>query len=163
MTTKNLSGAALVAAAQSMADAAQPYASVFTQNGLPDDFVAQLRGAADAVTESATGRELTKATTSGATSGMRAQETRVRTLLKLINALVVPKLGTDATLLSKWRAARAIDHQSQIVPVPASVGSLTTTSSSAGTTPASTTPASTTPAATPPVSTTQASTPPVNS
>ena len=162
VTTKNLSGAALVAAAHSMADAAEPYAGTFTEHGLPDNFVAQLRAAADAVTESATGKELTKATTSGATSGMRAQETRVRTLLKLINALVVPKLGTDATVLSKWKSARAIDHQTPIVPVPSTVASPPVSTPAAGATPASPTPGSTTPAGTPPVSTTPASTPPAH-
>lgn len=160
VTTKNLSGSALVAAAQSMADAAEPYASVFTANGLPDDFIAQLRAAADAVTTSATGRQLTKASTTGATSGMVAQETRVRTLLKLINALVVPKLGTDATLLSKWRAARAIDHQTPIVPVP-SAASSPTASPSAGSTPSTSgIPASPTSAATPAATTPPSTTPP---
>lgn len=121
VTTQHLSAPALVSAAHAMADAAEKYTTVFTQNGLPDTFTAELRAAADAVTESATGREFTKASTSGAVQGMQAQETRVRTLLKLLNALVVPKLGTDVTLLTAWKVARAIEHQSPIVPVPASV------------------------------------------
>jgi hypothetical protein len=119
--TKNMSTTQLVAAAHGMADAAESYAAVFTQHGLPDDFVAQLRNAADAVTASAAGRQATQATTSGAVSGMLAQESRVRSLLKLINALVVPKLGTNATLLAQWKAARAISPGTPINPVPSSV------------------------------------------
>ncbi|HEX4682413.1 MAG TPA: hypothetical protein VH277_06890 [Gemmatimonadaceae bacterium] len=166
LPTKFLSGPGLVTAAHAMADAAETYASEFTKHGLPDDFVAQLRAAADEVTESAIGLNLTKANTTSATSGIRAQEQRVRTLLKMLNALIVPKLGTDVTLISKWRVARAIDHQSPIVPVPASIGSPAASApavGATGTTPAgSTTPASTTPAATSPVSTTPAATPPVS-
>jgi hypothetical protein len=134
VTTQHLSAQALVAAAQAMADAAEKYTSIFTQNGLPDDFVAQLRSAADAVTQSGMGRSLTVSNTSAATQGMQAQESRVRLLLKLLNALVVPKLGTDATLLAKWKAARAIDHQRPIVPVPSIVTSPSTTTPPAGTT-----------------------------
>jgi hypothetical protein len=156
---KNLSTTQLVAAAHGMADAAEGYATVFTQNGLPDDFVAQLRNVADAVTASVAGRQATQAVTSGAVSGMLAQESRVRSLLRLINALVVPKLGTNATLLAQWKAARAISPKTPIGAVPSSVtegiasslpsGSSTVTG---GTTPpASTTPtpASASPAATP--------------
>jgi hypothetical protein len=170
----NLSGPALVTAAHGMADAAEKYTSVFTQHGMADDFIPQLRSAADAVTQSAIGRNLTKSNTVSATFGIRAQEKRVRTLVKLLNALIVPKLGTNATLLSKWRAARAIDHQSPIVPVPSTVASASGTAAAGnsntpaagstgttGSTPAgSTPPASTTPAGSSPASTTPVSSPP---
>ena len=121
MPKKQLSSAALVAAAQAMADAASKYSDTFTKNGLPEDFVAQLRTAADAVTSAITGRQTHVATTAGATSGLAQQESRVRSLLKLINALVVPKLGTDAVLLSQWKVARTIDHTKAITATPRSV------------------------------------------
>src|SRR3954466_925917 len=98
----------LVAAAQGMANAAGPYEHVFIQNGLPDDFIPKLRGAADNLTASLSGQQHSRAAVSGAVQGMRVQEGRVRKLLQLLNALVVPKLGTDAMLLAKWKAARAI-------------------------------------------------------
>ena len=121
MPKKQLSSAALVAAAQAMADAAEKYTETFVKNGLPQDFVAQLRAAADAVTSAITGRQTHVASTAGATSGLAQQESRVRSLLKLINALVVPKLGTDMVLLSQWKVARAIDHTKAITPTPTSV------------------------------------------
>ena len=121
MPKKQLSSAALVAAAQSMADAAEKYADTFVKNGLPQDFVAQLRTAADAVTSAITGRQTQVASTAGATSGLAQQESRLRSLLKLINALVVPKLGTDTVLLNQWKVARAIDHTKAITPTPTSV------------------------------------------
>jgi hypothetical protein len=142
--TRNLSTTQLVAAAHGMADAAEGYADVFTQNGLPNDFVAQLRNAADAVTASVAGRQATQATTSGAVSGMLAQESRVRSLLKLVNALVVPKLGTNASLLAQWKSARAIKPSTPIGAVPSSVteGLASASSSGSSTTTGSTTPPS---------------------
>jgi len=135
MPKKQVSSAALVAAAQAMADAASKYSDTFIKNGLPDDFVTQLRTAADGVTAAITGRQTHVATTAGATSGLSQQESRLRRLLRLINALVVPKLGTDAVLLSQWQVARAIDNSKPITPT-------TTSASSGGFTVSSTPPAS---------------------
>jgi hypothetical protein len=141
VSTQHLSGQALVAAAHGMADAAEKYASILTQYGLPDDFVAQLRSAADAVTQLGIGRNQASTDVKAATASMRAQESRVRRLLKLLNALVVPRLGTDPELLTKWQTARAIEHQTPIVPVPASVGSPSPDAAAVSTTPVDAPPA----------------------
>ena len=137
MPKKQVSSAALVAAAHAMADAAQTYSDTFTKYGLPDDFVAQLRSAADAVTSAITGRQTHIASTAGATSGLAEQESRVRSLLKLINALVVPKLGTNIVLLNEWKVARAIDNTKPITPTVTSASGGGFTVSSTPTTPAS--------------------------
>jgi hypothetical protein len=113
MPVKQLKATQLVAAAHAMADAAQLHEAVFTSTGLPDDFVAQLRTAADAVTTSLDARQKTVAASTSATSGLHAQETRVRNLFQLINALIVPKLGTDVTLLAQWKATKAIIHRTR--------------------------------------------------
>jgi hypothetical protein len=120
--TRNLSDQRLVSAAHGMADAAEPYASVFVENGMPVDFIAQLRSAADDVRQLGVARDQRKADVSSATASLRARDSRVRKLLKLLNALVVPRLGTDAGLVTKWQKVRAIEHQRSIVPVPATVG-----------------------------------------
>jgi hypothetical protein len=98
--TRNLSDPRLVAAAQGMADAAGRYATVFAQHGLPADFIVRLRAAADAVTEVRAAQSQQATELSAATASLRAQESRVRKLLKLLNALLVPRLGTDAGLLT---------------------------------------------------------------
>lgn len=116
--TRNLSHASLVAVANGMADAAEPYEEIFISNGMPDQFIAALREAADALTQAGVQQREAKTMTSAATASMRAEESRIRKLLKLLNALVVPRLGTDAGLLREWRSARAIDHQSDVVPMP---------------------------------------------
>jgi hypothetical protein len=120
--TRNLSDPRLVAAAYGMAEAAEPHASVFVENGMPVDFIAQLRSAADDVRQLGVNRDQKQADVSSATASLRARESRVRKLLKLLNALIVPRLGTDAGLLTKWRKVRAIEHQRSVVPVPATVG-----------------------------------------
>jgi hypothetical protein len=66
-------------------------------------------------------RQQALAATSGAISGMRDQERRLRNLLRLINALVIPKLGSNAALLAQWKVARAITRKSTISTVPSSV------------------------------------------
>lgn len=121
--TKGLNSTQLAASAHAMADAAEKYAEVFTKHGLPAEFATNLRAAADAVTTAVSGKQQTQAVTSGAVQGMAAQETRVRSLLKLINALVVPKLGTNAVLLAHWKSARAISATTPIPSVPSTVTS----------------------------------------
>lgn len=110
----------LVAAATAMADAAQPHESVFTDVGLPDDFIAQLHSAADALTASLDTRHQQAGQTTGATAGLKAQTQRARSLFRLINALVVPKLGSNAVLLAKWKSTKAISPSSTspIAPTP---------------------------------------------
>ena len=118
MPVKQLGATQLVAAAHAMADAAQVHAAVFIDVGLPDDFVAELRAAADAVTTSLDGRQKHGATASGATAGLKGQELRLRNLFRLINALVVPKLGTNVVLLAKWKATKAISRKTTVPPTP---------------------------------------------
>jgi hypothetical protein len=117
---KPLGSTQLVAAATAMANAAQAHESVFTGVGLPDDFIAQLHTAADAVTASIASRQEEIVETTGATAGLKAQERRARSLFKLINSLVVPKLGSNAVLLAKWKSTKAISSKSTSAIVPSS-------------------------------------------
>ena len=118
--TRHLKAALLVVAAKAMAVGAQRHEAVFTEVGLPDDFIAQLNAAADAVTVSLDGRQASRAGATSATAGLHAQEQRLRGLFQLIDAIVGPKLGTDAVLLSKWGSTKAIKRKSNDVPAPIS-------------------------------------------
>jgi hypothetical protein len=139
----------LVAAAYAMADAAQLYQATFTAVGMPADFIPNLRAAADAVTASMNARQAHVGTSTSATQGIQDQEKRVRALFKLINALVVPKLGDDVVLLHKWRATKAITHKG-VVPVPPPAPGSPVAPGVAGTAPVSQ--AAAPPAALPPAS-----------
>jgi hypothetical protein len=153
MPKKQLGSTQLVASAHAMADAAEPHAAVFIGVGLPDDFVSELRTAADAVTTSMNGRQVQLGLSRSATAGIKDQETRVRALFRLINALVVPKLGSNVVLLSKWKATKAITHTT-VTPVPAVPA--TPVVPATPDTPAATTPAATPAATTTPTTTTSA-------
>ena len=118
MPAKQLGATQLVAAAHAMADAATRHEPVFTDVGLPAEFIGELRAAADAVTASLDGRQAQLGVSTGATATLKEQEKRVRALFKLINALVVPRLGNNVSLLTKWRMTKAITHRS-VVAVPA--------------------------------------------
>jgi hypothetical protein len=97
-----------VAAAYAMADAATEHAPVFVDNGLPETFAADLRTAAAAVTASITGRGMQQGRRSGATAGLVAEERRGRAILRVLNALVLAHIGTNAQLLAGWNAAKAV-------------------------------------------------------
>jgi hypothetical protein len=146
MPKKQLGATQLVAAAHAMADAAELHTTEFAAVGVPDDFITQLRAQADAVTASVDGRQVQVGLSTSATAGIKDQEKRVRGLFKLINALVVPRLGNDVVLLSKWKATKAITHKA-VVQVPATPP--------AATTPAASAPANATPAASAPAVSTQ--------
>lgn len=151
MPAKQLGSTQLVAAAHGMANAAQLHQPVFADVGLPDDFITALRGAADAVTTSLDTRQVQVGLRTSATVGIVDQEKRVRSLFKLINALVVPKLGNNVVLLSKWKATKAI-APSSVTQVPAPPAATTPPVSAQAASPG-------TPASTPATSTTPASAP----
>ena len=160
MPVKQLGATQLVAAAHGMADAAQIHAATFTGAGLPDSFITDLRTAADAVTTSLDGRQKHTGSSKAATAGLKAQETRLRNLFKLLNALVTPRLGTNVVLLTKWKATKAIVHKAIVpTPAPAPVPAGTPAPAATGTPSGTGSPAATgTPASTPASTTAPAST-----
>ena len=104
----NVSAMRLIAAAAGMADAAAPYAEVFVDAGLPADFLEQLQQAADDMRRSLDDRAQHARTRTGATEGLKAAEKRGAGILRLLDGLVIPKLGTNDPLLAQWKSARKI-------------------------------------------------------
>jgi hypothetical protein len=125
MPKKALGATPLVAAAHAMADAAEPHQTVFTEAGLPDDFIPQLRTAADDVTSSLDGRAQQVAASHGTTVSLNAMETRIANLFRLIDLLVLPKLGTNVVLLAKWKAAKAMTPVASSAPAQSPVPTTT--------------------------------------
>jgi len=97
-----------VSAAYAMADAATAHAQVLIDGGLPATFADDLRAAAAAVSESLVDRNKHQGRRSGATAGLAAEEKRGRSILRVLNALIVAHIGTDAQLLAEWKAAKAV-------------------------------------------------------
>ena len=100
---RRLSDRNLASAADAMAAAATPFAQVFVDAGLPQDFIARLSGAADALLAS---RELLKQTQgqrSGATEGLDDMLRHGRRTLKALDSFVVSALKDDPALLANWK------------------------------------------------------------
>jgi hypothetical protein len=97
-----------------MAEAAQPYAQVFIDAGLSQDFIARLAAAADAVKTSIDTRAAARGQRSSATGTLKDLENRARLAFKALNDFVVPILSADAAhsgLLAEWRKARRVDSR----------------------------------------------------
>jgi hypothetical protein len=118
MPAANATSAQLVAHATAMADAAQAHEEVFKEVGLPDDFVASLRSVADQVSLSIDARKQQAGKRSGATAGLTAEEKRGRSMLKLIDALVVPRLRNNDAVLAEWKSAKRVARK----PGPVATG-----------------------------------------
>jgi hypothetical protein len=97
-----------VAAAYAMADAATEHAPVLLENGLPTTFADDLRTAAAAVSASTVGRSAHQGRRSGATAGLAAEERRGRAILRVLNALIMARVGSDAQLVAEWTTAKAV-------------------------------------------------------
>jgi hypothetical protein len=149
-----------VAAAYAMADAATPHAQVFTDNGLPATFADDLRNAAAAVGESIAGRDNHQGRRAGATAGLQAEQQRGRSILRILNALIMAHIGNDAQLTAEWVRAKLVRRkpgpaagseadtpQSGVTPIT-SGGTSATTTPILSTTPTSTSSTSTTPSGT---------------
>lgn len=107
----NLRGAGLTAAARDMANAAEQYTDLFVAEGLPTDFVAGLRSATDSLDQSIDVRGRSRGQRAGATTGLKAETKRARGLIKVLDSLVRPKLGTNDELLREWAVAIHIQRQ----------------------------------------------------
>lgn len=146
----------LVTHATAMRDAAAVHEQVFRDMGLPDDFLAAFKAAADALTASVDRRNDEAGRRAGATAGLSALEKRAASVIRLLDAIVRPKLGSDAALIREWEAAKRIPRKrggandaAQTPTSPATPPAMT---------PPATTPLATTPPATQPAASTTAAT-----
>lgn len=106
MPPQYVTSRALIAWAGAMGNAASPYQATFWDAGLDSDFIAQLRGAAEQLSETIADRGETKAAQAGATSGMSAECTRGRQALRVLDALVEPQLGGNVGWLAEWKSCK---------------------------------------------------------
>lgn len=138
----NLRGPALTAAARDMANAAEKYTDLFVQEGLPADFVAQLRTAADLLDQSMIARGQGKGQRAGATTGLVSETKRARANIRLLDSLVRPKLGINDQLLRQWEVAshirrpRTPQSKTSGDPTPTSTPTATSTTTPPAPTPA---------------------------
>jgi hypothetical protein len=106
MPPKNSTSPSLVAWAALMHKAASEYTDAFIGAGLPADFLAQLQGASDLLTDAIGTRGATRSVQAGATTGLDAEATRGRQAVKVLDSLVEPLIAGDTALLAQWSSAK---------------------------------------------------------
>jgi hypothetical protein len=130
----NASTAQLIASATSMGDAAAPYTQTFVDLGLPADFVARMQASAAELTQTLAARASHTLTRSGATSGISAQDRNGRSIVKLLDSLVRPRIRSNAVLVGAWNAAIRLRRVPKtIVPAVTTPATATGTGTGAGT------------------------------
>jgi hypothetical protein len=106
----------VAAAAHGMALAAEPYSAHFVTAGLPTDFIAQLKGAADAMVRSVSDRKETRGRLSGATKGLATTISSALKLVSVIDAMVTTALVDDPALLANWKVVKRVRRVSAHAP-----------------------------------------------
>jgi hypothetical protein len=98
----------LLAAAGAMAQAAEKHKDVFIKHGLSQQFVEQLRAAAQALSDARTARTESARRRVTATAAVKDQVKRGRKAVRLLNAILQPRLSNDPELLAAWKSAKHV-------------------------------------------------------
>ena len=104
----------LIAEADGLIKAAEPYEAILIQNGRPADFLAQMRIARAEIEYTLGGRAAQVRTQIGATKGIQVQLRRGRTAVKRIDSVVRIAFEGNEVVLREWRAAKRVF----LLPVP---------------------------------------------
>ena len=115
----NPSAARLTEAAYQMANSAQKNAPIFVAAGLPEDFAAKLKAAADAVIESRQQRSLAQANRTVANKALQAKLAAARKLVSVLDAMIRTAVRSEPTLLPGWKQVKRIPKISAYGPNPA--------------------------------------------
>jgi hypothetical protein len=98
----------LATAARQFADEATPLAAAFVAHGLPESFVADLRGALATFERAIGGRALGRETHVGARPDIAAALDLAFETLRRLDAIVENRVGGDPNALAAWHLARNV-------------------------------------------------------
>lgn len=115
-------------AARGLASAVEPRVQEFVDGGLPADFIEQLRKAAATLEATVNDRSAALQRRLAATRGIAVEVRRGAALVKLIHALLKPRLRGDAPRAAEWSravmvlprrvAAAAVVEPNPVLPAP---------------------------------------------
>lgn len=97
----------LIAAARAMADAASDQEAVFVEHGMAPTFVQQFRAAATELEKAVVARDLSERRRKTATAATRELVKRGRRAVRLLDAILSPRLAKDARLLVVWKSVKS--------------------------------------------------------
>lgn len=98
----------LIAAAGAMAEAAEKEKDVFVKHGLPQDFIEQLQASATALDTARNAKTVSARRRITATAAVQDQLQRGRKAVRLLDAILKPRLAKDPELLAAWRSAKRV-------------------------------------------------------
>ena len=101
----------LLAAAGAMAEVAEKEKDVFIQHGLPQDFIDQLKAGAKAIEVARDAKTENARRRVTATAAVKDQLKRGRKAVRLLDAILEPRLAKDPELLAAWRSAKRVPPQ----------------------------------------------------
>jgi hypothetical protein len=108
MPSNKLTTIRLVAEANAIRSAAAPYEKEFVEAGRPDDFLAQLDAATEAVRQSMLGKARNLGLQIGAGAGIERDVKRGRALVAVLDTIVKAAFRGDSNVLAKWRNAKRV-------------------------------------------------------
>ena len=100
----------LASLAYGMAQAAAPFSAAFIAAGLPQDFVAQLTGAADAMVAAINEHTQSRGKRGGATMGLKEELSKGRKIVHVLDAFVKSALKDDPPLLANWNMVKRVQR-----------------------------------------------------
>ena len=106
----------LLAAAGFMAEAAAKWKDVFLQHGLPQDFIEQLTSATSALEEARNARTESARQRVTATASLNDLLKRGRRAVRMLDAILRPRLVKDPELLAAWQSAKRVPPASPPKP-----------------------------------------------
>jgi hypothetical protein len=111
MPPKRADNEALVSAANAMAEVAERDPQVFVEHGLPQDFAQQLRTAAATLNDALGTRVESVRRRVSATASVSELIKRGRRAVRLLNAILAPRLAGDPDLLAAWKSVKRPNNQ----------------------------------------------------
>ena len=96
----------LIAAAGAMAEAAEKEKTVFVRHGLPESFVEALKESAKALADARSAQRDSGHRRISATAALEDQVKRGKKAVRLLDAILKPRLAKDPELFAAWRSAR---------------------------------------------------------
>jgi hypothetical protein len=100
-----------IVAAEAMAQNAATHRELFVKVGFPRDFVESLQNAAQELRLGVDARAANFGKRSASTAGIRQEYARGRDIVRLLDAMVAPRLRADPERLAEWRSLSRFEVQ----------------------------------------------------